>query len=103
MCASRNARHGAADGEVDVLKQPAGPLRKLQRVEPGDDATDHMPEVSSPGPPLLPGWTGAVIWIRVRSLPGPIVALIVPVVTLTLCRALFHDKANYCGDRSDRK
>ncbi len=54
-------------------------------------------------PPLLPGWTDAVIWITWRSLPGPMVALTAPVVTLTLCRALFHGKANDRGGHSDRK
>ena len=61
-----------------------------------------LPESSSTGSPLLPSCTGTVIWIRRRSLPGSIVALTVPVV-LTLCRGLFHGKANNCGDHSHRK
>ncbi len=38
-----------------------------------------------------------------REVACPFGALIVPAVTLTLCRALFHGKADYRGDHSNRK
>ncbi len=69
-----------------ILLQPTGPLCEL---EPSSLATTTtLPASSNTGPPLL---------------PGPVAALTVPVVTLNLCRGLFHCKANYCGDHSDRK
>ena len=83
--------HGALDREVDILRNRSGSSRDAEGVEPETTTPMTLPDSSSKGPPLLPGWTGAVIWKRVESSRRPASALMFPLVT---CRSLASSPPN---------